>query len=253
MLWPTKPRTTVCAVDRVLQLQSRVRRLSDDVSVRNDAAPVMAQFAGFSCSLSGETLIAEPSSDYASVDAARAALEPALHAWEASSELNQGLRFSFKYTGCAVHDVASSQQRPVAINDRHFVGRAAGGVGADRRQLGGSFAAWREDHPRGRRLRVCGRQRRLREHMDRHGQFRRLLRLSDPLHRRARTLDGLVDCGCRSRPGGCQVRMDGRVLGRWLRTVLAVDHRGLYPTDRAARPVEQRRTLRPDRWSNAAR
>jgi hypothetical protein len=46
---------------------------------------------------------------------------------------------------------------------------------------------------------------------------------------------------------------DGRVLGRWLGTVLAVDHRGLYPTDRAARPVEQRRTLRPDRWSNAAR
>ncbi|HEX3199251.1 MAG TPA: hypothetical protein VHR39_17005, partial [Propionibacteriaceae bacterium] len=36
----------------------------------------------------------------------------------------------------------------------------------------------------------------------------------------------------------------GRVLGRWLRAVLAVDHRGLYPTDRAARPVEQRRTLR---------
>ena len=121
MLWPTKPRTTVCAVDRVLQLQYRVRWLSDDVSVRNDAAPVMAQFAGFSCSLSGETLIAEPSSDYSSVDAARAALEPALHAWEASSELNQGLRFSFKYTGSAVHDVASSQQRPVAINDRHFV------------------------------------------------------------------------------------------------------------------------------------
>ena len=51
-------------------------------------------------------------------------------------------------------------------------------------------------------------------------------------------------CGCRSLPGGCQVRVDGRVLGRWLRVVLAVDHRGLYPTDRAARPVEQRRTLR---------
>ena len=77
-----------------------------------------------------------------------------------------------------------------------------------------------------------------------HGQFRRLLRLGDPLHGRARTLDGLVDRGCRSRPGGCQVRVDGRVLGRWLRAVLAVDHRGLYPTDRAARPVEQSRTLR---------
>jgi hypothetical protein len=98
--------------------------------------------------------------------------------------------------------------------------------------------------PRGRRLRVCVRQRRLREYMDRARQFRRLLRLGDPLHGRARTLDGLVDCGCRSLPGGCQVRVDGRVLGRWLRTVLALDHRGLYPTDRAARPVEQRRTLR---------
>jgi hypothetical protein len=85
--------------------------------VRNDAAPVTVQLAGFSCCLSGETLIAEPSSDYSSVDAARAALEPALHAWEASSELDQGLRFSFEYTGSAVHDVASSQQRAVAIDD----------------------------------------------------------------------------------------------------------------------------------------
>jgi hypothetical protein len=123
-------------------------------------------------------------------------------------------------------------------------GALLAGVGADRRQLGGGFAARGEDHPRGRRLRVCVRQRRLREYMDRARQFRRLLRLGDPLHGRARTLDGLVDCGCRSLPGGCQVRVDGRVLGRWLRAVLAVDHRGLYPTDRAARPVEQRRTLR---------
>jgi hypothetical protein len=71
MLWPTKPRTTVCGVEQVLQLQYRVRWLSDDVSVRNDAAPVKVQLAGFSCSLSGETLIAEPSSDYSSVDAAQ--------------------------------------------------------------------------------------------------------------------------------------------------------------------------------------
>jgi hypothetical protein len=76
-------------VEQVLQLQYRVRWLSDDVSVRNDAAPVTVQLAGFDCSLSGETLIAEPSSDCSSVDAARAALEPALHAWEASSELDQ--------------------------------------------------------------------------------------------------------------------------------------------------------------------
>ena len=67
--------------------------------------------------LERETPIAEPSSDCSSVDAARAALEPALHAWEESSELNQGLRFSFKYAGSAVHDVASSQQRAVAIDD----------------------------------------------------------------------------------------------------------------------------------------
>jgi hypothetical protein len=63
-----------------------------------------------------ETLIAEPSSDYFSVDAARTALEPALHAWKASSELDQGLRFSFKYTGplCMRWRPASS---PVAIDD----------------------------------------------------------------------------------------------------------------------------------------
>jgi hypothetical protein len=87
--------------------------VGDDISVRNDAAPLTVQLAGFSCSLGGETLIAEPSSDYSSVDAARAALEPALHAWEASSELDQGLRFSFEYTGSAVRDVTSSQQRAV--------------------------------------------------------------------------------------------------------------------------------------------
>ena len=90
----------------------------------NDAATVTVRLAGFSCSLSGETLIAEPSADYSSVEAARAALEPALHAWEASGELDQGLRFSFKYTGSAVHDVASSQQRAVAIDDVLALGHA---------------------------------------------------------------------------------------------------------------------------------
>jgi hypothetical protein len=33
------------------------------------------------------------------------------------SELDQGLRFSFECTGSAVHDVASSQQRAVPIDD----------------------------------------------------------------------------------------------------------------------------------------
>ena len=104
-------------MEQVLQLQYRVRWLSDDVSVRNDAAPVTVHLAGFSCSLSGEALIAEPSSDYSSVDAARAALEPVLHAWEATSELDHGLRFSFTYTGSALHDVASSHERGVAVDD----------------------------------------------------------------------------------------------------------------------------------------
>jgi hypothetical protein len=61
MLWSTEPRTTVCGVEQVLQLQYRVHWVSDDISVRNDAAPLTVQLAGFSCSLSGETLIAEPS------------------------------------------------------------------------------------------------------------------------------------------------------------------------------------------------
>ena len=110
MLWPTEPRTPVCGVEQVLQLQYRVRWLSDEISVRNEAAPVTVQLAGFSCSLSGETLIAEPSSDCSSVDADRAALESALHAWEASSELDQGLRFSFTYAGplCMTWRPASS-------------------------------------------------------------------------------------------------------------------------------------------------
>ena len=40
----------------------------------------------------------------------------------------------------------------------------------------------------------------------------RLLRLGDPRHGRARALDGLVGRGSGSRPGGCQVRVDDRVL-----------------------------------------
>ena len=40
-----------------------------------------------------------------------------MHAWEVSSELDQVLRFSFEYAGSAVPDLASSQQRAVAIDD----------------------------------------------------------------------------------------------------------------------------------------
>src|SRR4029453_18229338 len=66
--------------------------------------------------------------------------------------------------------------------------------------LGLIGASWEAASPHGgritpevARLRVRLRQRRLREHMDRHGQFRRLFRLGDPLHSRARTLDGVVE------------------------------------------------------------
>ena len=154
-------------MEQVLQLQYRVRWLSDDVSVRNDAAPVTVQLAGFNCSLSGETLIAAPSSDCSSVDAARAALEPALHAWEASSELDQGLRFSFKYAGSAVHDVASSQQRAVAIDDVVALSDAVAAVrcrdqqllGARRQGKAGTSSPGRQ--PAGLKLsfRGCGRSR----------------------------------------------------------------------------------------------
>src|SRR5215217_2563780 len=92
-------------------------------------------------------------------------------------------------------------------------------------------------------LRVCVRQRRLRECMDRPRQLRPLLRLGDPLHPHARALAGLVDRGRRSRPGGCQVRLDDRVLECVVHAVLAVGPSGLHPTYPAARPVEQRRTL----------
>jgi hypothetical protein len=39
------------------------------------------------------------------------------HRRKTAGELDQGLRFSFGYAGSAVHDVASSQQRAVAIDD----------------------------------------------------------------------------------------------------------------------------------------
>jgi hypothetical protein len=57
--------------------------------------------------------------------------------------------------------------------------------------------------PRGRRLRVRGGQCRFREHLNRPRQLRPLLGLGHPLYARARALDGLVDRGRRSRPGGC--------------------------------------------------
>ena len=110
MLWRTEPRTPVCGVEQVLQLQYRVQWLSDDVSVRNDAAQVTLQLAGLSCSLSGETLIAEPSSTISRSTPPAQRWSRLCTLGEASSELDQGLRFSFKYTGSAVHEVASSQQ-----------------------------------------------------------------------------------------------------------------------------------------------
>jgi hypothetical protein len=51
---------------------------------------------GFDCRLAGGTLTAVPGDDYADPDSARDALEPGLRAWEARSEIVDGLPFRFR-------------------------------------------------------------------------------------------------------------------------------------------------------------
>lgn len=71
-----------------------------------------------------------------------------MHAWEASSELDQGLRFSFKYAGSAVHDVASSQQRAVAIDDVVALSDAVAAVRCRDQQLLGARRQGKAGTPR---------------------------------------------------------------------------------------------------------
>lgn len=75
------------------------RRVSDDVPV------VEVPIRGFDCRLAGRTLTAVPGDDYADPDSARDALEPGLRAWEAHSEIVDGLPFRFRLYGSSTETV----------------------------------------------------------------------------------------------------------------------------------------------------
>jgi hypothetical protein len=94
-----------------------VRWLEEGISVRDGAPALSVQLAGFNCTLSDGLLIAAPQDAAFSVDDARSELEPALHAWEAASELGGGPRFSFVYAGSSVENTTSNGQRAVGLDD----------------------------------------------------------------------------------------------------------------------------------------
>lgn len=73
--------------------------LDDRRRVSDDAPAIEAPIRGFDCRLAGGTLTAVPGNEYADPDSARDALEPGLRAWEAHSEIVDGLPFRFCFSG----------------------------------------------------------------------------------------------------------------------------------------------------------
>ncbi len=79
--------------------------LDDRRRVSDDAPAIEAPIRGFGCRLVGGTLTAVPGDDYADPDSARDALEPGLRAWEAHSEIVDGLPFRFRFSGSSTETV----------------------------------------------------------------------------------------------------------------------------------------------------
>jgi hypothetical protein len=90
---------------RVASLVYTVTWLDDRRRVGDDAPTIEAPIPGFDCRLSGGTLTAVPGDEYADPDSARDALEPGLRAWEAHSELVEGLPFRFRFSGSSTETV----------------------------------------------------------------------------------------------------------------------------------------------------
>lgn len=74
-----------------------VEPLDDSLRVSDSAPAVHVNLNGFECELNGQQLVALPEDDFADVDSARTVLEGALHAWEAKSEIIDGLPFRFRF------------------------------------------------------------------------------------------------------------------------------------------------------------
>lgn len=90
---------------KVASLVYTVTWLDDRRRVSDDAPVIEASIRGFACRLAGGTLTAVPGDEYADPDSARDALEPGLRAWEAHSEIVDGLPFRFRLSGSSTETV----------------------------------------------------------------------------------------------------------------------------------------------------
>jgi hypothetical protein len=90
---------------RVASLEYTVTWLDDRRRVNDDAPSIEAPIRGFHCRLAGGSLTAVPGDEYADRDSARDALEPGLRAWEAHSEIVDGLPFRFRFSGSSTETV----------------------------------------------------------------------------------------------------------------------------------------------------
>jgi hypothetical protein len=91
---------------RIASLYYRVKYLDQTQVVSANAPEASHTLGDFNCTVNHERLTAYPVGDHPDEDAARAALEPTLRAWEATSELLDGypIRFDFEYSQQEVVD-----------------------------------------------------------------------------------------------------------------------------------------------------
>jgi hypothetical protein len=90
---------------KVAHLTYKVTWLDDGRRVSDDAPAIEVSIRGFDCRLAGGTLTAVPGDEYADPDLAKDALEPGLRAWEARSEIVDGLPFRFTFYGSSIETV----------------------------------------------------------------------------------------------------------------------------------------------------
>jgi hypothetical protein len=90
---------------KVASLVYTVTWLDDHRRVSDDAPVIEVPVRGFACRLASGTLTAVPGDEYADPDSARDALEPGLRAWEAHSEIVDGLPFRFRLSGSSTETV----------------------------------------------------------------------------------------------------------------------------------------------------
>jgi len=83
--------------------------------VSANAPTETASVASFECTVTRERLTAKPVIDYPDEDSARAALEPTLHAWEATTELIDGYPVRFDFEQSQMEVVDPSEGNTVAM------------------------------------------------------------------------------------------------------------------------------------------